>query len=302
MRIKRKLKKAEIQLLLMVIPFMLFLVMFYYAQLFGWAYAFVDYNPGKHIWEMEFEGLRYFRKMLDVNSGFYTVLRNTLIYGIMGIATSPLPAVFAICLSEIKNSGLKKLIQTLSSFPHFISWVLVYAVCFTLFSTEGQITEILVSSGMMKEAKNLLANEDAAYVFQVLLGIWKGIGWSAIVYMAAIAGVDQELHDAAAVDGANRFQRIIHITVPAILPTYFILLIMNIASIFNAGFEKYYVFYNTMVADKLDVIATYVYRRGLGAGEISYATAVGMTQSLISLILLFTANKISKKLIGNSIM
>lgn len=299
---KRKLKKSQRTLLLMTIPFMLFLVAFYYAQLFGWLYAFVDYNPGKRIWEMDFEGLRYFRKLFSANSGFSVALRNTLIYGFLGILMSPLPAIFAICLSELRSTKVKKAVQTLSSFPHFISWVLVYSVCFILFSSEGQITKLLVDLGIMKKSVNLLANEKIAYVFQMFLGIWKGLGWSAILYLAAIAGVDQELLDAASVDGANRFQRIWNVTVPAILPTFFILLIMNVASIFNAGFEQYYMFYNSMVSDKLDVIATYVYRRGLGNGEISYATAVGMVQSVISLILLFTANKLAKKATGNSIM
>ena len=299
---RRRLKKTQRNLLLMTIPFMLFLAAFYYAQLFGWLYAFVDYNPGKSIWEMEFEGLRYFRKMIDVNSGFSTALRNTLIYGILGILMSPLPAIFAICISELRSTKVKKAVQTLSSFPHFISWVLVYSICFILFSTEGQINELLVDLGILKKSVNLLSNEKIAYIFQMLLGIWKGLGWSAILYLAAIAGVDQELLDAASVDGANRFQRILNVTVPAMLPTFFILLIMSIASIFNAGFEQYYMFYNSMVSDKLDVIATYVYRRGLGNGEISYATAVGMVQSIISLILLFTSNKLAKKATGNSIM
>lgn len=298
----RSLKKSQIKLLLMVLPFMAFLFMFYYAQLFGWLYAFVDYNPGKSIWEMKFEGLRFFKKMFSANSGFSLALRNTLVYGLLGILSAPLPAVFAICLSEIRNPKWKKTIQTFSSFPHFISWVLVFALCFIMFSSEGQITRLLVRWGFMDKSVSILSNENAAYLFQMLLGLWKGLGWSAILYMAAIAGIDQELLDAAAVDGANRIQRTRHVVVPAILPTFFILLIMSIANIFNAGFEQYYMFYNSMVADKLDVLATYVYRRGLGNGEISYATAVGMVQSLISVVLLFTANKLSKKATGNSIM
>lgn len=299
---KRKLKKTQIQLLLMVLPCMAFLFAFYYAQLFGWAYAFVDYKPSKKIWEMSFEGLRYFKKMIDVHNGFAAAMRNTLVYGISGLLLTPLPAVFAICLSEVRNPKLKKLIQTTSSFPYFISWTLVYAVCFIMFNSQGQISELLVKWGLMDRAVNLLASEDAAYALQIFLGVWKGLGWSAILYMAAIAGVDQELHEAAAVDGANRFQRIWHITVPGLLPTFFVLFIMAVANLFNTGFEQYYMFYNSMVADKLDVIATYVYRRGLGNGEYSYATAVGMAQSLVSIVLLYITSKVSKKVTGNSII
>lgn len=299
---KRKFTKSQIVLLLLVLPFMAFWIMFYYAQLFGWLYAFVDYNPGKPIWEMEWEGLRHFKKMFSKNSGFDVAFRNTLIYGVIGVLSSPLPAIFAICLTEIRSVKLQKTVQVLSSFPNFISWVLVYSLCFIMFSTEGQMTRLFLEWGLTDKAQSILSNEDAAYLFQTALSIWKSLGWGAILYLSAIASIDQELLDAAAVDGANRFQRIWNVTVPAMMPTFFTLLIMNIASMFRAGFEQYYMFYNSMVSDKLDVIATYVYRRGLGNGDISYAVAVGMVQSLISVVLLFAANKAAKKVTGTSFM
>lgn len=299
---KRKFTKTQITLLLLVIPFMAFLVVFYYAQLFGWAYAFVDYNPGKPIWKMEWMGLRHFAKMFSKTSGFGVAFRNTLIYGLIGILTSPLPAIFAICLTEIRSVKLQKTVQVLSSFPNFISWVLVYSLCFIMFSTEGQMTRLFLSLGLTDKAQSVLSNADAAYLFQTALSIWKSLGWGAILYLSAIASIDQELLDAAAVDGANRFQRIMNVTVPAMVPTFFTLLIMNIASMFRAGFEQYYMFYNSMVSEKLDVIATYVYRRGLGSGDISYAVAVGMVQSLLSMILLYFANKATKKATGTSFM
>lgn len=299
---KKKITKTQLTLLLLVLPFMAFWVMFYYAQLFGWLYAFVDYNPGKPLWEMDWQGLRHFKKMFSPNSGFDVAFRNTLIYGVIGVVSSPLPAIFAICLTEIRSVKLQKTVQVLSSFPNFISWVLVYSLCFIMFSTEGQMTRLFLRMGLMENAQSILSNEDAAYLFQTVLSIWKGLGWGAILYLSSIASIDQELLDAAAVDGAGRFQRIMNVTVPAMLPTFFTLLIMNIANMFRTGFEQYYMFYNTMVSDKLDVIATYVYRRGLGNGDISYAVAVGMIQSLISLVLLFAANKAAKKATGTSFM
>lgn len=301
-RVKRKHKKSEYLLLLMALPFVLHLIIFYYAQLFGWAYAFVRYIPGKHIWEQEFTGLLYFKRLFQAGSRLTVAFRNTLIYGVLGILTSVLPVIFAIFLSEIRNSKVRRLIQTMSSFPNFISWILVYSLCFMLFSSEGQIIEFLVRIGVLKNASNLLANADVAYLFQMLLGVWKGLGWSAIIYMAAISGIDPELYDAANVDGAGRFRRMIHITVPAVMPTYFVMLVMSVANIANAGFDQYYMFYNPMVSEQLEVIPTYVYRIGIGNGEISLATAAGISQSLISIVLLFTVNKLAKKVTGSSVI
>lgn len=301
-RIKRKHKKSDYLLLMMALPFVLHLIIFYYAQLFGWAYAFVDYIPGKHIWEQDFVGLEYFKRLFQAGSRLTVAFRNTLIYGILGILTSVLPVIFAVFLSEIRNSKVKRIIQTMSSFPNFISWILVYSICFMLFSSDGQIIALLVSLGIMDEPSNLLANADVAYLFQTLLGIWKGLGWSSIIYVSAIAGVDPELYDAANVDGAGRFRRMFYITVPAIMPTFFVLLVMNVANIANTGFDQYYMFYNPMVSEQLEVISTYVYRIGIGSGEISLATAAGITQSLISIVLLFTVNKLAKKVTGNSVI
>ncbi len=299
---KKKHKKSEYILLLMALPFVLHTIIFYYAQLFGWAYAFVDYIPGKHIWEQDFVGLLYFERLFQAGSRLVVAFRNTLIYGVLGIATSVLPVIFAIFLSEVKNTKVKKAIQTMTSFPNFISWILVYSLCFMLFSSDGQIIGILVRIGIIDNPTNLLANADIAYIFQTILTVWKGLGWSAIIYMSTISGIDSELYNAANVDGANRFQRMLHITVPAVLPTFFVLLVMSVANIANAGFDQYYMFYNPMVSEQLEVIPTYVYRIGIGSGEISLATAAGITQSLISVTLLFTVNKLAKKVTGSSVI
>lgn len=303
MKRQNKIKtKKDYRLLLMALPFAIFLAMFYYAQLFGWVYAFTDYKPNKDIFHQTYVGLKYFKKLFAPGSNFPTAFRNTLIYGLLNILASPVALVFAVFLSEVRNGKIKKAIQTMSSFPNFISWILVYSVSFMLFSTDGQITSFLFKIGATNQQRNLLSNADAAYFFQALLSVWKTTGWNAIIYMSAIAGIDQEQYDAADVDGASRFQKMWHITVKSIMPTFFIMLILNVGGIMNAGFEQFYVFFNPMVSEKLDVLATYAYRIGIGNGEIAFGTAIGMTQSLISVILLFSVNKLGKKINGNSII
>lgn len=294
--------RKDYTLLWLALPFALFLFVFYYAQLFGWVYAFTDYKPNKDVFHQTYVGFKYFFKLFAPGSRFPVAFRNTLIYGLLGILASPIPAVFAIFLSEMTARRAKRAIQTMSSFPNFISWILVYSVCFMFFSSEGQINKLLVDLGLVKSARNLLSNADAAYWFQACLGIWKGTGWNAIIYMSAIAGIDPELYAAADIDGANRYQKMWHITAKSILPTFFILLILNVSGLINAGFEQYYVFYNPMVSEQLEVLATYAYRIGLGNGEIAFGTAIGMTQSLISLALLFGINGLARKATGNAII
>jgi ABC-type polysaccharide transport system permease subunit len=294
--------KKDYRLFWMALPFALFIMVFYYAQLFGWIYAFTDYKPAKGILGQTYVGFKYFLKLFAPGSLFPVAFRNTLIYGVLNALASPVALIFAGFLSEVKRPGARRAIQTLSSFPNFISWILVYSVAFMFFSSEGQLTKLADSLGLTGGAKNLLANAGAAYLFQTLLGLWKTTGWSAIIYLSAIAGIDQELYDAADVDGASRYQKMYHITVKSVLPTFFILLILGIGGMMNAGFEQFYVFYNPMVADRLEILATYAYRIGLGHGEIAFGTAIGMTQSLISVLLLVGGGVLSKKISGNSIL
>lgn len=292
----------DYRLFWMALPFALFIVVFYYAQLFGWVYAFTDYKPSKGILDQTYVGFKYFLKLFAPGSLFPVAFRNTLIYGLLNALAAPVALVFAVFLSEVPRPGVRRAIQTMSSFPNFISWILVYSIAFMFFSSEGQITKLLDGLGFSGGARNLMANADAAYLFQTLLGIWKSTGWSAIIYLSAIAGIDQELYDAADVDGANRYQKMYHITVKSVLPTFFILLILNIGGMMNAGFEQFYVFYNPMVADRLEILATYAYRIGLGSGEIAFGTAIGMTQSLISVLLLAGGAWLGRKISGNSIL
>ena len=299
---KRKRKRVDLTLLLMALPFVLFILLFYYSQLFGWAYAFVDYVPGVSIFKQHFTGLKELASLFGPGSKFLLVFKNTLIYGVLSILVSPVPVAFAILLSEARGKRFSRVVQTVTSFPNFISWILVYSVCFMFFNSQGQINMVLSNIGLISEPTNILGDPDAAYLFQTVLGLWKITGWNAIIYLAAIAGIDSELYDAASIDGANRFQRIIHITVQGVKPTFFVMMVLQIGNMMNASFEQFYVFYNPLVSQRLDVIATYVYRVGLGNGQISFATAVGFSQSLISIILLFAVNKLAKHMSGNAII
>ena len=220
----------------------------------------------------------------------------------MLLICSPLPAVFAIFLSELKSTKFKKIVQTITTIPNFISWVIIYALAFALFSTDGVVNNVLIGVGILQEPSNLLGNRDATWFLQTALNIWKTLGWNAIIYFAAIAGIDGELYDAASVDGAGRFQKILHITIPGITSTFFVLLLLQISNILALGIDQYLAFYNSMVADKITVLDLYVYRLGLVTQDYSYATAVGILKSVISIVLLFSANGLSKKIRGQSLI
>ncbi len=290
------------KLFIMAIPFILFVIAFSYVPLFGWIYAFVDYQPGIPLFDSEFVGFKYFEILFDDMPTLIRVLRNTLVMSFLGILISPLPAIFAILLTELPSRKFKRIVQTTTTLPHFVSWIIVYSLAFNIFSIEGLFNDVFMSLGWLDKPTNILANGDAVWFFQTGLGIWKGLGWSSIVYFAAIAGIDSELYDAASVDGAGRFHKIIHITIPGISATYIVLLLLDISKLLSVGMEQYLVFYNSIVADKIEVLDYYVYRLGLISNDYSYATAVGILRTIVSLTLLFTVNAISKKFRGSSII
>ncbi len=287
---------------LLAIPFIAFVVAFSYVPLFGWILAFINYKPGLKIWDCEYSGLYYFKLIFQDWYKMASVLKNTLVMSFLGLICTPLPAVFAIFLSELPSVRFKKVVQTLTTIPNFISWVIIYALAYALFSTEGVVNQVLLNAGIIEKAGNVLGNSDITWVFQTALNVWKGLGWNAIIYFAAIAGIDSELYDAASVDGAGRFQRILHITVPGISSTFFVLLLLQVSNLLALGIDQYLAFYNSMVADKILVLDLHVYRLGLITQDYSYATAVGIFKSLISILLLFSVNGLSKRLRGESLV
>ncbi len=295
-------QKKKIRLVLLLLPFMVFPAIFAYSPLFGWSYAFVDFSPGKPLVNSAFVGLKYFRRIFGNSKDFYLVMRNTLTISFMNICCTVLPAIFAIAISQLHSKRYAKIVQTCTSIPNFISWVLVYSIVFMLLSSEDSAMNLILKHmGVIEKSVNPLGNLKHAWGIQVSIGIWKSLGYNAIIYLSAISSIDQELYQAAEVDGANTWQKIIHVTIPGLLSTYFVLLLLAISNMMSNGFEQYWLLGNSMTWDKLEVFDTYVYRMGIKNMEYSLATAMGMFKSIVSILLLTFANWASKRLRGESI-
>ncbi len=301
-RLKKRFLNHRMLLLYSALPLIALVFIFNYVPLFGWIFSFFDYRPGVPISRESFVGLYNFVILFDQFSGFFRALRNTVVLSLLGLVVSPVPILFAIMLAEVRSRGLSRVMQTITSIPNFISWILVYSLFFALFSNEGLLNTVLVNVGLIKQPLDVLGNEGIAWYFQTAVGLWKGVGWSAIIYIAAMAGIDPELYDAAEVDGAGRFGRIWHITVPGILPTYIVLLLLAVGNMLTNSFEQYFVFRNPLVVSRLDTLDIFIYTQGLGASRFAFATAAGMLKSLVSIGLLLFVNYLSKKVRGASIV
>ncbi|MFC5406169.1 ABC transporter permease [Cohnella soli] len=297
----RQLNQRQL-LFLMGLPFIVLTILFYYIPLYGWIYAFVDYKPGIPLSHSAFVGLKYFKLAFSEASNLRQVMINTLALSFLSLLTAPLAVLFAVFLTEMRSAKYRKLIQTTTTLPNFISWVLVYSVFFVFFNlNDGFVNQLLMKLDLIKEPFNMLGSARYAWLFQTFVSVWKSLGWGAIIYMAAIAGIDPEQYDAAKVDGAGRYRMMRHVTIPGVMPTFVVILILSIGNVLSNGFEQFYVFYNPLVADKLEVLDYYVYRIGLTLNDYSFATAIGIFKSVISIILVFSVNILSKKIRGNSV-
>jgi len=295
-------RKRKLILLFYLMPFLVFVLIFSYVPLLGWRYAFFEFTPGLAFGDLEFVGLRYFRVIFDGSTAFGSVMVNTLAISALGLIGSVVPVIFAIMISQMRSSKLSKAVQTICSVPNFISWILVYSIFFSLFSiNDGIVNNVLMSLGVISQPTNVLGDAQNAWIIQAIISLWKTTGWSAIIYLAAIAGIDSEQYEAASIDGAGRFQKIIHITLPGLSSTYFVLLLLAIANILSNGFEQYWEFQNALTRERLEVLDTYVYRLGMLNMQYSFATAMGMFRSIISVILLTIANYASRLVRGQSI-
>ncbi|WP_233567044.1 ABC transporter permease [Cohnella endophytica] len=293
----------KVQLFLLGLPILLLVFIFQYVPLLGWILAFYNYKPGIPLAKTPFVGLKFFRLLFESGgTDLINSIVNTLAFFGLNLLTSPLPVIFAILMFEVSSTRFRRFVQTIITLPHFVSWVIVFSLAFTIFSNDGLLNQILLRMNLIQEPTNLLGNSDAVWVFQTCVALWKGLGWGTIIYLAAIVGIDQELYDAAAVDGAGRFRKIMHVTVPGVAPTYVVLLILGISNILSVGMEQYLVFYNGLVADKITVLDLYLYRTGVLGIDYSYATALGMSKSLIGIVLLFLANGLAKKVRGQGIV
>ncbi len=209
--------------------------------------------------------------------------------------------LFAILLNEIKCSPVRRVVQTFTTLPNFISWVIIFSLAFSLFATDGVVTS-LIAGITGKEVTSILSSGESVYWFQTLLGIWKSLGWSSIIYLAAIAGIDQEQYEAARVDGAGYFQCAVHVTIPALMETYVVLFILQIGNFLNTGYEQYMLFKNALTANNIEVLDLYTYRIGLENMDYSYGVAISILKSLVSISLVVLANMVAKKIRGNTVI
>ena len=293
MRMVKDLRKNKIKYL-MVLPVIIYLILFSYKPMYGIIIAFKRYRVTVGFADSPWVGLKYF-EIFFKDPYCFRLLKNTLTISFLTLCfVFPAPILFAILINEIRVKWFQRSIQTISYLPHFISMVIVCGMVTSFCESGGVINDIIAFFG--GERSNLLLNKDYFYPIYVVSDIWQSVGWSSIIYLATLAGIDQEQYEAAKIDGAGRLQQMWHITLPGLLPTVSMLLILQIGSLLNVGYEKIILLYQPLTYEVADVISSYVYRKGLIAGDFSYGTAVGLFNSIVNIMLLLLSNKISKKL------
>lgn len=283
-------------LYIMLIPGMILLFLLYYLPMYGAILAFKDFNFSLGITGSPWVGLKYFNQAFT-DKFFMQSLYNTFVISSLKLVIGfPVPILFAILINEIRNEKFKKLAQASSYLPYFVSWVVLAGIFLSIFSPEGPINFIRGLFG----AHSIVYFGDPAKFLNILVGtnIWREMGWNSIIFIAALAGVDQQLYEAAYLDGANKFKQIIHITLPSIISVIIIMLILNVGFILNAGFDQIFNMYNSSVAQSSEIIDTYVYKKGLVELNYSYGTAIGLFKSVVGLVLVVITNKIATLLGG----
>lgn len=294
----KKIKKSKYLYLMMLIP-IVYYVLFHYMPLYGVLISFKDYKVAKGVWGSPWVGFKWFEKFLT-DEYFWKLVRNTLLLNIYGLLWGfPIPIALALMLNEVSSSGFKRIIQSVSYLPHFISTVVVCGMVMNFLSLDGIINRFVAFLGFDK-IQFMLMPEWFRTVFTAS-GIWQTCGWTSIIYLSALTAVDQEILEAAMIDGANRFQKIRYVTLPSIAPTISIMLIMQLGKLMSLGYEKIILLYNGSTYETADVISSYVYRRGILNNDFSYSTAVGLFQSVVGVLLLICSNTITKKLSENSL-
>ena len=290
-------KEISRQKFLMVCAAIFFVygIVFYYVPLAGWVMAFQDYKPKDGLFGSKFVALEKF-KFLFSDDVFLRDIRNTLAMGVLNLVTTFLMAIiFAILLNEVRNMFGKKLVQTVSYLPHFLSWIVVTGILHDALSSTGIINEMLVNLGILNSPINFFANPGYFWPIVAFANVWKETGWNAIIYLAAITSIDPSLYEAAAIDGAGRWAKIKHVTLPGIKPTIIILLLMNVGNVLNAGFEVQYLLGNGLVQKVSQTIDIYVLKWGISQGDFAIGTAAGIFKSFVSIILIVIANQIAKR-------
>ena len=292
--ISRLLAQKELQL--MVIPGILLLIVFKYLPIYGLQLAFKSFDITRSIWESEWVGFQHFYEFFT-SPYFGEVMRNTVGISLLKIVfTFPVPIIFALLLNEIESSKARSFVQGISYLPHFISWVVCYGLISVVISKDGgTINSILLNLGLIEEPIHFIGESKYFWPILIITDNWKEMGWGAIIYMAAISGVDPQIYESAEIDGANRLQKTIYITIPSILPTIVIMLVLRMGSILEAGFDQIFVFRNPMVGDVSNIIDTYVYDAGIKQGRYDYATAIGMFKSVVAFFMVWASNWVANK-------
>ncbi|WP_342417940.1 ABC transporter permease subunit [Paenibacillus sp. FSL R10-2782] len=289
--------RSQQQLLWMSIPFVIFICIFAYGPLWGWLMAFQNYKPGVSFFEQEWVGLDQF-KMLFTDPDFLRVIRNTLAMSLICLILGFVGSIgLALLLNELKNVLFKRIVQTVSYLPHFLSWIIVTGIVADVLSTETGIVNVLLTKlHLISEPINFFADPKYFWGIVGFSSLWKEIGWGTIIYLAAMTSINPSLYEAASIDGAGRFRRMFSVTLPGIKSTITILLIINIGNILNAGFEVQYLLGNGLVQDVSETIDIFVLKYGINLGNYSFATAAGIFKSVISLVLIFMANGFAKSI------
>jgi putative aldouronate transport system permease protein len=303
--LKKRRRWSEIvrdrQLYFMFLPVLIWLIMFRYVPMYGLQIAFRNFRFADGIGGSEWVGFEHFRRMFT-SPAFFEILRNTLLLNVYQLVFQfPAPIILALMLNEVHNKLFKRVTQTLLYVPHFISWVVLGGIIIAILSPSTGIVNTLRTTLFGLEPIHYLINEVWWVVWFIISGIWKSAGWGTIIYLAAISGIDPQLYEAATIDGAGKFRKIFHITLPGISSTIAILLILNLGNFIEIGFEQIYMLKNPVVNEVASVIPTYVYEAGLRGGLFSYTAGIGFFQSVVGLVLVWAANRVVKALGGSGL-
>ncbi|MBQ7064044.1 MAG: sugar ABC transporter permease [Firmicutes bacterium] len=286
--------RRNTELYFIFIPVLLYYLFFHYFPMYGAVIAFKDFAPSRGIAGSQWVGFKHFISFFS-SYYFWPLIRNTLVLSISNLVFGfPAPVILAILINELRSKSYARVVQTATYLPHFISLVVICGMIVQFTRDNGWITHLLTLFGMPRQT--MLNNKDLFVPIYVISGIWQESGWGSIIYLAALAGIDQDLYEAAEIDGANQFQKILHISLPGILPTIVILFIMRVGRIMSMGAEKVILIYNAAIYDTADIISSYVYRRGIIGTDWSFSTAVGLFNSLVNFILVISVNTLSRRL------
>lgn len=297
-RFKRDMRR-NYTLYILVSFVLLFFILFHYKPMYGAIIAFQHYSPARGVMGSEWAGLTHFRRFFE-GPYFYRLMRNTFLLSFYELLFGfPAPILLALLLNELKGRHFKRTVQTISYMPHFISLIVIIGMVRQFSATNGLFNDIVSFFG--GERSPLLLNENLYRPIYILSGIWQSIGWSSVIFLAALSGVDAQLYESARIDGAGRWKLMLHVTIPGIMPTIIIMLILRIGSLMSVGYEKTILLYNSAIYETADIIASYVYRVGILETSWSFSTAVGLFNSLINFLLVLFANTISKKVSETSL-